>query len=137
MVILSLKLKTYLLGCLEARMASEVAKIHSHFHCPCRRRYIGPLPQTSPKIFHTTIHRLDQALLNIQDCLQIGVPVLNCSRIPLFYSIIPMYSIGVSIVRLCPVISIPRAHLFRFRVYGDDDGLIMETKEKTLTSILH
>ena len=25
-------------------MASEAAKIQSHFYCPCRRRYIGPLP---------------------------------------------------------------------------------------------
>ena len=25
-------------------MASEAAKIQSHLYCPCRRRYIGPLP---------------------------------------------------------------------------------------------
>ena len=31
-------------GCLVAVVASEGAKILSHFYCPCRHRYIGPLP---------------------------------------------------------------------------------------------
>ena len=28
-------------------MASEAAKTQSHFYCPIRRRYIGPLPSCS------------------------------------------------------------------------------------------
>ena len=31
-------------GCLEDVVASEAAKIQSYFYCPCRRRYLGPLP---------------------------------------------------------------------------------------------
>lgn len=40
---------------------------------------------------------------------------------------------------LCPlVMSLPRAHIFHFRVYGDDDGLIRVTKRsEKLTSIPH